>query len=51
MKCDLEYCIYNTNNICTLSEIEIDAVGMCSECIMINVDMKELKEIKKITNE
>jgi len=38
MKCDFDYCIYNRDFICILEEISINSLGMCEECIMIELD-------------
>ena len=46
MKCMFEYCIYNKNFKCTVSEVEINFFGMCDMCIMVSLD-KELLEKEK----
>ncbi|MCL2378392.1 MAG: hypothetical protein FWC77_04610 [Defluviitaleaceae bacterium] len=45
--CEFEYCLYNRQNECTLSEPPtINSLGMCEECIMLELD-KNFREAEK----
>ena len=46
MKCEYEYCIYNSGNECMFEEVTINNLGMCDDCIIISLD-KEFLETKK----
>ena len=46
MRCEVSYCIYNKNFNCIVKEIEINSVGMCSECIVISLDKNFLEKEK-----
>ena len=47
MYCECGYCIYNENKSCVLREVEMDALGMCRECIFVTISGKELEAKKK----
>ncbi len=47
MRCEHNFCIYCDNDKCQLKEIWIDSLGMCSNCIEINIEDETLKELKK----
>lgn len=49
-RCEFCSCIYNNKNICTLKQIEIDSMGHCMECIIINIpyDIQELYRDKQL---
>lgn len=49
MQCEMNYCIYNEENKCMLESIEIDRVGLCSQCIFIEISKKELTYYQKKT--
>ncbi|MCL2566341.1 MAG: hypothetical protein FWE24_11150 [Defluviitaleaceae bacterium] len=38
MNCANIYCIYNRRFECILDEINLDSIGMCDDCIMVNLD-------------
>ena len=46
MRCENSYCIYQKNGKCILSEISIDNLGMCTECIYPDIDEKILNKAK-----
>ena len=46
MKCEFNYCIYNENLICILSEPEINSMGICDSCIIVSFDEKFLEKEK-----
>jgi len=47
MNCEMDYCIFNRNFKCTLENIEIISLGMCTECIIIALD-KDFLDAEKI---
>ncbi len=56
MRCENIFCIYQSNGRCTLDEVSMDILGMCTECIYANIDkdileqarVKLLKEYEKL---
>lgn len=46
MKCDNLLCIYEFKNHCTLDETTIDRLGMCSECILAEIEEEQLAYAK-----
>ena len=40
IRCENRFCIYWKNGLCILDRISLDQQGMCSECILI--EMEEL---------
>jgi hypothetical protein len=38
MRCEFSFCIYNKNAKCILDEVEINAFGMCDDCIIVSVN-------------
>ncbi len=46
MRCENSFCIYLSNGECILDTIEINSVGMCTECIYPNIDATILNEAK-----
>ena len=49
MKCEFDYCIYNSDYFCTLNEIEVNAWGMCDCCILVSISKEELELLKEGT--
>ena len=37
MKCDFNYCVYNTDLICILDEISLNQFGMCEMLDIVSV--------------
>ena len=46
MQCENNICIYCDNYKCILDETSIDRLGMCAECIEIDID-DEIIQFKK----
>jgi len=49
LNCEFDYCIYNKEHTCILDEIQIDSLGMRSECEIISVSKESVEEYKKNT--
>lgn len=47
MKCDNELCIYEKDGLCSLREIELDIVGLCKDCIYVDIDEEYLYRQKE----
>jgi hypothetical protein len=47
MKCDFDYCIYNKEFNCTLSEIQLNSLGMCDKRVMVTIPNETLKALKE----
>ncbi len=47
MNCENRFCIYCNSAKCTLNEINIDSMGMCGACIIIDLDDDILKPVKR----
>ena len=47
MNCENDFCIYQNNGKCILKNISINSLGMCSECILPNIDKDTLYEEKR----
>lgn len=43
MKCEYNYCIYNSSYECLLNDIQINALGMCENCIIVGLEEKFLE--------
>lgn len=46
MKCENCFCIYQRNNYCSLTEVELDIQGQCKECIYIDLEKETLEKLK-----
>ena len=46
MECDNVFCIYQKNGNCKLENISIDNSGMCTQCIYVEIDDKDLLKTK-----
>ena len=46
MNCENIFCIYQTKGKCTLDKVDIDRLGMCTECIYPNIDKEILNQAK-----
>ena len=44
--CENEFCIYQQQGHCILSNIELNTFGACDSCIYVNIDSKQLKTEK-----
>ena len=49
IRCEKSLCIYEKNGFCILDEIEINVLGMCSECIIPNFDNYYVETMKEKT--
>jgi len=47
MKCAFDYCIYNKEFACILTEIQINSLGMCEALEMIAIPKENLSEYKE----
>lgn len=47
MNCDNLLCIYQSNERCILKNISIDSLGICTECIQVNLEDKQLEKAKR----
>ena len=47
MKCEFNYCIYNRSFECVLDDIQINSLGMCEECMIVELDEAYLKKEKE----
>lgn len=47
MKCENELCIYESNGLCSLKEVELDIIGLCKDCIYIELNKDDLDSKKK----
>ena len=47
MKCENSFCIYQSKGKCMLDEVEIDDLGMCTECIVPDIDEEILNQAKE----
>ena len=47
MQCDFALCIYNENHACLLQGMQINALGMCEECIMVSIPDVDLQKLKQ----
>ena len=46
MRCENSFCIYEKNGKYILNEINIDSLGMCTECIYPAIDENILNQAK-----
>ena len=47
MNCENIFCIYQRENRCVLEKINLDILGVCTDCIYVNVGKEKLKELKE----
>lgn len=47
MKCEVEYCIYNRDFECICDITQLNSLGMCKECILVNLDKDFLASEKE----
>lgn len=45
-RCESIFCIYNNNFFCSLNKIHINSLGMCDECILVNIENKIIEKAK-----
>ena len=46
MNCENNFCIYQNNGECKIENISINSLGMCSECILPDIDETTLYKEK-----
>ncbi|MDD5923163.1 MAG: hypothetical protein PUC88_00030 [Clostridia bacterium] len=46
MKCENSFCIYQFKSECLLDKVDIDSLGMCTECIYPDIDEEILNRAK-----
>ena len=46
MKCENNFCIYESKGRCTFDKVDIDSFGMCAECIYPDIDEEILIKAK-----
>ncbi len=44
MLCENLFCIYYSDGVCRLNEIELDIQGNCKYCIYVKISEKELQK-------
>lgn len=47
MKCEFDLCVYNQDSNCTLDEISINQLGMCEDCMIVELDENMLEQEKQ----
>ncbi len=47
MNCENEFCIYQRDGNCIISNISIDSFGKCADCIYPDIDKKQLLQLKR----
>ena len=48
IKCEYDYCIFNKNcSDCMLKEIRINCIGMCDNCVTVQLPEDKLEEYKQ----
>lgn len=47
MICEVDSCIYNDDYKCLIDEMQINALGMCEECILVSIPDAILKTLKE----
>ena len=47
ISCENYFCIYEKDGKCVLEEVEIDAHGVCGDCVYPCVDFEKLEQIKE----
>ena len=46
MNCENHFCIYWKEHHCVLERIELDEVGTCCTCILVDVDENQLEQAR-----
>jgi len=47
IECENNFCIYFENYYCKLTSISLDRMGVCAECICVNIDEYTLNAKRK----
>ena len=46
MICENRFCLYQENNVCQVSNIELDITGLCRTCVYVDIDENKLNKMK-----
>ena len=46
MICENRFCLYQENNECQVSHVELDITGLCRTCVYVSIDEKKLNKMK-----
>ena len=46
MKCENYFCIYQSDDECTIDEIHLDIIGQCTDCLYANIEKSISEEAK-----
>lgn len=46
MICENRFCLYQENNECQVSHIELDITGLCRTCVYVDIEEKKLSKMK-----
>lgn len=46
LECENEFCIYQEKGNCILTDIRLDIIGQCTECIYVNIPEETLENLK-----
>jgi len=44
--CENRFCLYQENNECQVSHVELDITGLCRTCVYVDIDEKKLSKMK-----
>lgn len=47
MICENEICIFNKEGKCTLDTISLDAIGLCEDCVIVELDEALIEKEKE----
>lgn len=47
MNCANRFCIYWTDEKCSLDSVSLDITGMCEDCIYVNIEESVLQTYRK----
>jgi hypothetical protein len=47
MNCDNNYCIYNKERKCRLTEVSVNELGRCDDCIIVSLEEDFLEAEKE----
>ena len=47
MRCENRLCVYESEGKCILERVDIDSLGMCTECIYPTIDEEILRKAKE----
>ena len=45
MTCENRFCVYWSRDNCTLSEVRLDGMGSCEDCIVVEVASVALEDV------